>query len=74
MTQNEKAPPNIEELEQRLRGRHTEDEATIQKRLCEVKIELERSKKYDYIVVNDDVECAVKKIEKIVKELLTSKQ
>ncbi len=62
------APPSIEELEQRLRGRHTEDEATIQKRLAQVKTELERSKQYDYVVINDDVDRAVAEIESIVKK------
>ncbi len=61
------APPSVEELEARLRGRHTEDEETIQKRLAQVKIELERSKKYDYIVINDNVNRAVGEIENIVK-------
>ena len=61
------APPSVEELEHRLRGRHTEDEETIKKRLAQVKIELERSKKYDYIVINDSVERAVEEIESIVK-------
>lgn len=61
------APPSIEELEKRLRGRHTEDEETIQKRLAQVKIELERSQKYDYTVINDNVDRAVKEIENIVK-------
>ena len=64
------APPSIEELEHRLRGRHTEDEATIQKRLAQVKIELERSKKYDYIIINDNIERAVGEIESIVKSEL----
>ena len=62
------APPSVEELEHRLRGRHTEDEETIQKRLAQVKTELERSKKYDYIVINDSVDQAVKDIERIVKQ------
>lgn len=61
------APPSVEELEQRLRGRHTEDETTIQKRLAQVKIELERSQKYDYVVINDNVDRAVEEIESIVK-------
>ncbi len=61
------APPSIEELEHRLRGRHTEDEETIQKRLAQVKTELERSGQYDYTVINDSVERAVQEIEKIVK-------
>lgn len=62
------APPSIEELEHRLRGRHTEDEETIQKRLAQVKIELERSQKYDYTVINDNIERAVEEIESIVKK------
>ena len=62
------APPSVEELENRLRGRHTEDEATIQKRLAQVKIELERSLKYDYTVINDSVERAVEEIESIVRK------
>ena len=60
------APPSLEELEHRLRGRHTEDEETIQKRLAQVKIELERSQKYDYTVINDNINRAVEEIEKIV--------
>ncbi|MBR6301769.1 guanylate kinase [bacterium] len=62
------APPSIKELENRLRGRHTEDEATIQKRLAQVKVELERSQKYDYTVINDNVERAVDEIEKIAEK------
>lgn len=66
------APPSVEELEHRLRGRHTEDEETIKKRLAQVKTELERSQKYDFIVINDDVERAVEEIEKIVKDNLNA--
>ncbi len=65
------APPSVEELENRLRGRHTEDEETIQKRLAQVKTELERSKKYDFVVINDDVNRAVEEIESIVKNDIT---
>ena len=59
------APPSLEELEARLRGRHTETEKKIQKRLASIKLEIENSKKYDYVVINDTVENAVKKIEEI---------
>ncbi len=59
------APPSFEELEHRLRGRHTEDETAIQKRLHEVSIEIERSKQYDYVVVNDSIQNAVEELEKI---------
>ena len=59
------APPSFEELEARLRGRHTETEEAIQKRLASIKLEIENSKNYDYTVINDTVENAVKKIERI---------
>lgn len=64
------APPSFEELEHRLRGRNTEDEETIKKRLDFVKIELECSKQYDYVVVNDDLERAISEIESITKKEL----
>ncbi len=58
-------PPNFNELEKRLRGRNTEDEETIQKRLHEVKKELELSKNYKYTIENDEVENALEKLQKI---------
>ena len=60
------APPSIEELEARLRGRHTETEEAIQKRLASIKSEMENSKKFDHKVVNDTVENAVKQLEDII--------
>lgn len=59
-------PPSLETLENRLRGRHTEDEATIQKRMQEVKTELERAEKFDYKVINDDLANAVAELEKVI--------
>lgn len=66
------APPGqgVEELEKRLRGRNTEDEETIQQRLAEAKIELERSKQYDYVVINDDLERAISEVENITRREL----
>lgn len=66
------APPGegVEELEKRLRGRNTEDEETIQRRLAEAKVELERAKQYDYIVVNDDLERAISEVEEITRKEL----
>ena len=60
------APPSLEELEARLRGRHTETEEAIQKRLASIKLEIENSKYFDYKIVNDTVENAVKNIENII--------
>ena len=59
-------PPSFEELEARLRGRHTETEEAIQKRLKSTKLELENSKYFDYQVINDSIENAVYELEKIM--------
>ena len=59
-------PPSFEELEHRLRGRNTEDETAIQNRLKEVKREIECSKDYDFRVINDDLDKALKELEQIL--------
>ena len=59
-------PPSFEELEARLRGRHTETEEAIQKRLESTRLEMENSKQFDYQVINDSVENAVLKLEEIM--------
>ena len=52
-------PPSIQELEQRLRGRGTEDEASVQRRLNEAMNELAQKDQFDQNLVNYDVdECA----------------
>lgn len=52
-------PPSLEELSRRLRGRGTESEEVIQKRLSRAKEEIERRGQYDFSVINDDVDrCA----------------
>lgn len=59
-------PPSMEELESRLRGRHTETEEAIQKRLHTVKSEMENSKHFDYQIVNDSIFNAVAKLEQVM--------
>ena len=61
-------PPSYETLEERLRGRHTEDEETIRKRLEQVKIELERAKNFDYQIINDNLNEAIERLEKVIKK------
>lgn len=58
-------PPSLEELEARLRGRHTESEEAIQKRLGSIKMEMENAKNFDFQIVNDSIENAVAELEKI---------
>ena len=60
-------PPSVEELERRLRGRGTETEEAIQKRLNTVKSEMENAKFFNYKVINDEVDRAVEEIENIIK-------
>ena len=60
-------PPSYEDLENRLRGRNTESEEAIAKRLDFVQLEIKNSEKFDYKVVNDKVESAVSEIERIIK-------
>ncbi|KAL1957901.1 hypothetical protein VTO42DRAFT_5466 [Malbranchea cinnamomea] len=55
------APPSLEELERRLRGRNTETEDSIRKRLEQAKKELEYANTpgaHDKIVVNDNLDKA----------------
>lgn len=52
-------PPSLEVLEKRLRGRGTEEESTILKRLATARQELTQAGNYDYVVVNDRLEDAV---------------
>ena len=62
------APPSMEELERRLRGRGDTPEDQILVRLDRVKWEMEQSKQYDYIVVNGQVEACADEILKIIAE------
>ena len=60
------APPSLEELERRLRSRGDTSEEQIRLRGQRVQWEMEQSKKYDYIVVNDQVEACADKILNII--------
>ncbi len=60
-------PPSMQVLSQRLHGRGTEDEATVQRRLEAAKGEIPHAKDYDYIVINDRLEDAVAEIRAILK-------
>ena len=61
------APPSVDTLEERLKGRGTETEDVIKTRIEKAKCELKLIKDYDYVVVNDILEDAVHSIETIIK-------
>jgi guanylate kinase len=58
-------PPSWEALKQRLAARR-EDSQSAATRLAGARAELEAVKRYDYIVVNDDLEAAVGQVESII--------
>ena len=61
------APPNLEELESRITGRGTDAAHVIQERMATAKEEIELMQHYDYVVVNDQVQHAVDKINAIIQ-------
>ena len=63
-------PPSIEALESRLRGRGTEDEASVQKRLGKAAQELEAAPAFDVQLVNDDLETAFAEATQLVSNFL----
>lgn len=60
-------PPSWEELERRLRGRGMDNEKNIKRRLNNAKKEIKHLPFYDYFVVNDDINRAVKMLLRIIE-------
>ncbi|MBL0058630.1 MAG: guanylate kinase [Elusimicrobia bacterium] len=60
------APPSWRVLEERLRGRNQDDEATIQRRLVNAREEMAQAPHYDYLVVNENVQAAVDELAAIL--------
>lgn len=55
-------PPSLEELENRLRSRNQDDDATIRRRMDEAQSEMSHYGEYDYVIFNDEFEDALEKI------------
>lgn len=60
------APPSEEELKNRLISRGTESEEEVQNRLSRLAYELSQKDKYDFIIVNDDLETAIADLSAVV--------
>lgn len=60
-------PPSIEELKNRLENRKTDSKEKIKERLDKALYEISFKDKYDYIVLNDNIDKAVKELENIIK-------
>jgi guanylate kinase len=59
-------PPSFQVLEERLRGRSRDDEAEIRRRLQVARAEVRAYTEYDYVVINDEIEAAVRRLESII--------
>lgn len=60
-------PPSAKELERRLRGRGTETEDVIQSRLHRAGEESEYMDRYDYLLINDDLEHCVEEMHQLIQ-------
>ena len=60
------APPSLEELERRLRGRGTDTERAIEARLIRARQEFEEADFYDYLIINDDLDKAARELNAII--------
>lgn len=65
------APPSLEELEARLRGRGAENEDQIAQRLERVEMEMGYAPQYDEILVNDDLDQATSALEELIRHYET---
>jgi guanylate kinase len=65
-------PPSMAELERRLRGRGTEDEASVSRRLADARKEMELARSYDVRIVNDDLERAATELAHVIETYETN--
>lgn len=59
-------PPSMDELERRLRGRDSDDEAEIARRLKRAMEELDSFDRYDYIIINDNLGKALEALRSVI--------
>jgi guanylate kinase len=59
-------PPSFEILERRLRGRSADSEAAMQRRLAAARAEVDCYRTYDYVVINDQLESTVVRLQEII--------
>jgi len=67
------SPPSFEVLVERLKNRKTEDENDLIKRIERAKMELSHKDKFDYLIVNKDLNIAVSELKSLIKKI-TSKE
>lgn len=63
-------PPSIETLRERLTGRATDSRDAIEQRLAKAEYELSFAPEFDYIVVNDNLDSAIARVDTLIKEFV----
>ena len=61
------APPSFSELERRIRGRGTDSEEAILRRLTRAEQELKAQDEFDAVVINDTLDTALAELERLMK-------
>ena len=61
------SPPSLEELERRLRGRGTDEESVMKKRLKNAEEEMARAPEYSFQIINDDLERAYADLTMVIR-------
>lgn len=59
-------PPNMQELESRLRSRAQDSDSVIAKRMSKAETEISHWPEYDYVIVNEDIETAMDELRAII--------
>ena len=63
-------PPSVDALEERLRKRHTEDEESLRKRVSKASLEISEAKKFDAVILNDELNLAVEETKERVQAFI----
>lgn len=59
-------PPSLAVLEERLRSRRTEEEVSLKRRMENARREIAEKDKFDYVIINDDLDRAYREVKKII--------
>ncbi len=63
-------PPSFEELVKRLNERRTESEVDLEKRIKRAKMELSLTDKFDYLIINKDLNKAIKETSELITKII----
>ena len=65
-------PPSIEVLEERLKGRASEDEESLKLRLDRARLELTYADRFDEVIVNDNLDKTVEKVTALISKFISN--